>query len=59
MKEVWYKMEFQKSAKCLVAEETKIRWFLKKLYEEKLLSNDEYVVAIKLIDEKYPSQRNR
>lgn len=59
MKEVWYKMEFQKSGKCLIAEETKIRLFLKKLYEEKLLSNDEYVVAIKLIDEKYPSQRNR
>ena len=59
MKEVWYKMEFQKSAKCLVAEETKIRWFLKKLYEERLLSNDEYVIAIKLLNEKYSSQRNR
>ena len=59
MKEVWYRMEFQKSDKDLITEEMKIRWFLKKLYEERLLSNDEYVMSIKLLNEKYPSQRNR
>ena len=52
-------MEFQKSDKDLITEETKIRWFLKKLYEERLLSNDEYVMSIKLLNEKYSSQRNR
>ena len=59
MKEVWYKMKFQKSGKCLIAEKTKIRLFLKKLYEEKLLSNDEHVVAIKLLNEKCSNPRNR
>ena len=52
MKEVWYRMEFQKSDKDLITEETNIRWFLKKLYEERLLSNDEYVMSIKLLNEK-------
>lgn len=52
-------MKSRKLGKSLVSEEVMVRMFLKKLYEERMISNDEYVIAIKLTDEKYPTNRKR
>lgn len=52
-------MESSKSDKLFVSSEIMIRVFLKKLYEERMLSNDEYVTALQLLEEKYPTKRER
>ena len=52
-------MKSSKSGKPLVSDEVMVRMFLKKLYEERMLSNDEYVIATKLINEKYPTNRKQ
>ena len=50
-------MKSSKSDTPIISDETKIRMFLRKLYEERMLSNDEYVVAVMLVNEKYPTKR--
>ena len=52
-------MKASKSDKPFILDETKIRMFLRKLYEERMLSNDEYVVAVTLVNEKYPTKTKR
>ncbi len=52
-------MKSSKSDKPFISDKVKIRMFLRKLYEERLLDNDEYVTAVMLVTEKYPTKRNR
>ena len=39
-------MKSSKPDKPFISDETIIRMFLRKLYEERMLRNDEYVVAV-------------
>ena len=55
-REVWYQMKSSKSDRQFISREVIIGMFLKKLYEERMLSNDEYVIALQLLEEKYPTQ---
>ena len=52
-------MKSSKTDKLLVSRDVMDRMFLKKLYEERMLSNDEYVIEIKLTNEKYLTNRKR
>ncbi|MDD6400976.1 MAG: hypothetical protein PUG10_05135 [Lachnospiraceae bacterium] len=52
-------MKFSKSDRRLVSRKVIIGMFLKKLYEQRMLSNDEYVTALQLLEEKYPTKRER
>ena len=52
-------MKSSKSDRQFISREVIIGMFLKKLYEERMLSNDEYVTALQLLEEKYPTKRER
>ena len=50
-------MKSSKLDKPFISDETIIRMFLRKLYEERMLRNDEYVVAVTLVNEKYETKK--
>ena len=52
-------MKFSKSDRQFISREVIVGMFLKKLYEQRMLSNDEYVTALQLLEEKYPTKRER